>query len=641
MLDATSDLFQYAKERVFPPKPKAEAGGADAGAAADNGADDAAPSASSPTTARSRKGSTASAAASATASFLGSAIESNPKWDALEKVLASIRAQQAEAPAHDQSGHERLPRILVCVRDARTASQVSQYLLKGAQAVLQMQLRRYLRWKGDYNALSAKGVFRKTSGDAEGDGSATARHTGGSRRARAKRRREARAPVAEVDAEERAAIAMSTKADADALFDDIDGLEGSDDDMDDSQGSAVARDDHILLSADEELERYFDEVAPGDVVITAMQTEDLSATGHAAQFAQLLKDLMPAHIVFYDPYLPCVREVQIHQVAHPETQLHVYMMLFKGAFQEQQFLSSIRHEKEAFQHVIHAKRVMAFPVDQDGRQGLRQRNERQLAVRPEEENVSTRRAGGRVLDAPKAHPRVIVDMREFRSSLPGILHETGMDIEPRTLLVGDYILSPEVCIERKSLADLIGSLASGRLYSQAESMTRHYKRSGLLIEFDEDKPFSLLDSQQRLTNDIDFRSTMSKLTLLTLTFPTLRLLWSHSPHATACIFMELKQHQREPDGAAAAAIGVDAMAAGEASEYATEPQAMLRQLPGVTPANMFLIMEKVKNLRELCCMSLPELQKLCGPRLGRKLYYFVNNTNQTAEEAGPAPKRRG
>jgi DNA excision repair protein ERCC-4 len=445
-----------------------------------------------------------------------------------------------------------------------------------------------------------------------------------------------------VDAEERAAMAMPGTADGNApegLLEDICGFEGSDDDMDDSQGSAVARDDHILLSADEELERYFDEVAPGDVVISAMQTEDMSATGHASQFAQLLKDLMPLHIVFYDPYLPCVREVQIHQAAHPETRLNVYMMLFKGAFQEQQFLSSIRHEKEAFQHVIHAKRVMAFPVDQDGRLGQRQRNERQLAVRPEEENVSTRRAGGRVLDAPRAHPRVIVDMREFRSSLPGILHEVGLDIEPRTLLVGDYILSPEICVERKSLADLIGSLASGRLYSQAESMTRHYKRAALLIEFDEDKPFSLLESQQRLTNDIDFRSTMSKLALLTLSFPALRILWSHSPHATARIFLALKQHHREPDGAAASAIGVEALSAGGSSEYATEPQAMLRQLPGITPGNMYLVMEKVKSLRELCSLPLERLQELCGPKLGKQLHGFINNMPQSTENE-PAPKRR-
>ena len=56
--------------------------------------------------------------------------------------------------------------------------------------------------------------------------------------------------------------------------------------------------------------------------------------------------------------------------------------------------------------------------------------------------------------------------------------------------VGDYILTPDICVERKSISDLIGSLNSGRLYTQCVSMTRNYKRAFLLIEFDANKAFS-------------------------------------------------------------------------------------------------------------------------------------------------------
>ena len=54
---------------------------------------------------------------------------------------------------------------------------------------------------------------------------------------------------------------------------------------------------------------------------------------------------------------------------------------------------------------------------------------------------STRKAGGTV--QKMAPPKVLVDMREFRSSLPSMLHESGMLLHPMTLLVGDYILSPK------------------------------------------------------------------------------------------------------------------------------------------------------------------------------------------------------
>lgn len=76
------------------------------------------------------------------------------------------------------------------------------------------------------------------------------------------------------------------------------------------------------------------------------------------------------------------------------------------------------------------------------------------------------------------------------SSLPNVLHLKGIRIIPVTLEVGDYILSPLICVERKSISDLYSSFASGRLYHQAEKMSRYYRIPVLLIEFSQDKSFS-------------------------------------------------------------------------------------------------------------------------------------------------------
>lgn len=150
---------------------------------------------------------------------------------------------------------------------------------------------------------------------------------------------------------------------------------------------------------------------------------------------------------------------------------------------------------------------------QDGRcLGLDSSNEPQSVI---SQNHVTRKAGGR-REAEKemqvryskfcsvdnyivarCHPnkdflfnQVIVDMREFMSTLPNVLHQKGMRIIPVTLEVGDYILSPLICVERKSISDLFGSFASGRLYHQVEMMSRYYRIPVLLIEFSQDKSFS-------------------------------------------------------------------------------------------------------------------------------------------------------
>lgn len=75
--------------------------------------------------------------------------------------------------------------------------------------------------------------------------------------------------------------------------------------------------------------------------------------------------------------------------------------------------------------------------------------------------ISTRIAGGKQLKTEAS--QVIVDMREFRSTLPSLLHAAKMLVIPATLTVGDYILTPDMCVERKSIPDLVQSFSSGRL----------------------------------------------------------------------------------------------------------------------------------------------------------------------------------
>jgi DNA excision repair protein ERCC-4 len=95
--------------------------------------------------------------------------------------------------------------------------------------------------------------------------------------------------------------------------------------------------------------------------------------------------------------------------------------------------------------------------------------------------ISSRMAGGKVATTTPSQVRrslvrlchslmhtcdrvqVIVDMREFRSTLPNLLHASNLRIIPATLLVGDYILTPDMCVERKSIPDLASSFNSGRL----------------------------------------------------------------------------------------------------------------------------------------------------------------------------------
>ncbi len=173
---------------------------------------------------------------------------------------------------------------------------------------------------------------------------------------------------------------------------------------------------------------------------------------------------------------------------------------------------------------------MIVHEEQDGKLDLKC-PEDQIQKETINSQMSSRKGGGLSDEKAKNSEAsvIIVDMREFRSELPSILHKRGFQIEPCTLEVGDYVITSQICVERKSINDLIESLSNGRLYNQASSMSRAYKIPVLLIEFDHKKPFQLNTYQEIASNDISPHHTSSKLVLLVIHFPKLRLLWCSNP----------------------------------------------------------------------------------------------------------------
>ncbi|KAI9492695.1 hypothetical protein BDB00DRAFT_826788 [Zychaea mexicana] len=347
----------------------------------------------------------------------------------------------------------------------------------------------------------------------------------------------------------------------------------------------------------------FQEVTPGSII--SIQTYDNDVD------EDLLEDLQPRFIIMYDPNPTFVRRVEVYRAMHPELDVRVYFMIYENSVEEQNYLSMIRKEKEAFERLIREKSIMAIPMPQ---RGTPQQDAFARAV-------STRVAGGQL--RTKGPPVVIVDMREFRSSLPPILYAEGLKIIPCTLQVGDYILSPTMCVERKSIPDLISSLNSGRLYTQCENMCLHYETPIVLIEFDENKSFSL-QSLSEMKSSVSITDLSSKLVLLTLTFPKVKVIWSSSPHETAAVFDELKKSEEEPEVEKAVLVGAESTDDVN-SAYNMTPQDILRSLPGVTSKNYKILMNAVENLQQLFRLSVEDLKKLIGEEPARKLHQFIHH----------------
>ncbi len=78
--------------------------------------------------------------------------------------------------------------------------------------------------------------------------------------------------------------------------------------------------------------------------------------------------------------------------------------------------------------------------------------------------------------------KIIYDHREEASQIPAKLTLLEIETEANQLSVGDYIISEEIIVERKSGKDLAQSIIDGRLFDQVKRLLETYSKPVLIIE---------------------------------------------------------------------------------------------------------------------------------------------------------------
>lgn len=92
--------------------------------------------------------------------------------------------------------------------------------------------------------------------------------------------------------------------------------------------------------------------------------------------------------------------------------------------------------------------------------------------------------------------RIVVDERERNSGITDLLKKAGAIVDIAQLPVGDYIVSPETAIERKTVYDLVHSIYDGRLFVQCSELVKYYAKPLVIIQGD-------LAKLQEIPDDVD------------------------------------------------------------------------------------------------------------------------------------------
>ena len=191
--------------------------------------------------------------------------------------------------------------------------------------------------------------------------------------------------------------------------------------------------------------------------------------------------------------------------------------------------------------------------------------------------------------------RIVVDEREKKSGIPDLLKGTGINVEIKTLPIGDYIVAPETVVERKTISDLVSSIFDGRLFDQCNRLKEHYQFPILLIEGD-------IDEIEELTeNPLIFYGAISSIAI-DFKIPVI-----HTPNASHTSKLLISMCSRKD-----ASKGPFIKKIRKSRDIQKQQLSVLCSLPGVGEKTAIRMLEKFGTPLMVLRSSITELSKVGG-----------------------------
>jgi DNA excision repair protein ERCC-4 len=203
--------------------------------------------------------------------------------------------------------------------------------------------------------------------------------------------------------------------------------------------------------------------------------------------------------------------------------------------------------------------------------------------------------------------RIVVDEREKNSQIPHLLKIMGVFVDYEQLKVGDYIVSSETAIERKTIHDLINSIYDGRLFIQCSELINHYSKPFIIIEG------NITDLDNREKMDFDSKLIVDKIriaydTLIKIALDfRIPILYTPSIYYTAELLIHLASNplKNKDDGPLLKKIK-------KSNPFYIQQLYVLTSLPGIGPKLATRLLEKFHSPNNVLNASIADLARVPG-----------------------------
>ena len=193
------------------------------------------------------------------------------------------------------------------------------------------------------------------------------------------------------------------------------------------------------------------------------------------------------------------------------------------------------------------------------------------------------------------NPRIVIDDRERKSGIPELIKKIGINVEIKTLQVGDYIVSPETVVERKSIQDFMSSIFDGRLFDQCNRLKENFQFPIILLEGNVDEIEDITE------NPLVFYGAMSTI-VIDFKIP---IIPTPSASDTAKLLVAMCSRKESTNGHYLKKIK-------KSTNIEKQQLSVLSSLPGVGEKTAVRMLEKFGTPLQVFSASVTDLSKVSG-----------------------------
>ncbi len=197
---------------------------------------------------------------------------------------------------------------------------------------------------------------------------------------------------------------------------------------------------------------------------------------------------------------------------------------------------------------------------------------------------------------------IFADSREQASTVIKKLFEKKAKMITKPLAIGDFVLSKDVCVERKTIEDFLSSMIDGRLFSQLVDLRGNYSKPLLLLEGNINEIYSL--------RNIHKNSIIGALTSIALDYQVPIINTQNEEETAEYLYNIAKREQIENKNDVRIRIGRKGLTVNEQQRFIVEG------MPLVGPQLAKNLLEKFGSIKNIINANEKELQDI--ENLGKK-----------------------